>query len=166
MTRESEFKKSISQNRAFLAKRVFDLHLIIIEQAEDVYSKMGMIFPVTVSSVVLFLTTAKQASLSDISKALGQPHQLIAQRVKTLLKLGLIEGCQDENDKRKTLYHFTTKGKEQSELLDTYCIEAEIAFNDLSKELGLDFHQLLDRACKSLEETSFADRFPSYGEQK
>ena len=166
MTRESEFKNSISENRAFLAKRVFDLHLIIINQAEDVYSKMGMIFPVTVSSVVLFLTSAKQASLSDISKALGQPHQLISQRVKVLLKLGLIEGYQDENDKRRTLYQFTTDGKLQSELLETYCVEAEIAFNDLSEELGLDFHQLLNRACESLEKNSFANRFPSYGAQK
>lgn len=162
MSRENEFKKSISNNRAFLAKRVFDLHLLIIKQAEEVYIEMGMIFPVAVSSVVLFLTHAKQASLSEISKALDQPHQLIAQRVKTLLKLGIIECEKDKTDKRKTLYQFTLLGIEQSELQKIYNLEAEVAFNDLSSELGIDFHQLLNRACESLESKSFAKRFPSY----
>lgn len=165
MSRESEFKQSMEQNRAFTAKRVFDLHLLILKQAEDVYVSRGMIFPVAVSSVILFLSTAKRASLTEISKALGQPHQLIAQRVKILVKLALISGVQDPDDKRRTVYEFTEAGLSQRDLLIDYCSEAEVAFGDLSNELGVDLHEVLDKACKALENKSFAVRFPSYGEK-
>jgi DNA-binding MarR family transcriptional regulator len=165
MLQEEQFKNDISVNKAFMAKRVFDLHLLILKQAEEVYIRKEIVFPVAVSSVVLFLSSVDHASLAKISRALGQPHQLIAQRTKVLLKLGLIEGQQDPDDKRRTLYKLTQQGKEQSLLLNEYCIEAADAFNHLSEELGVDLHQLLDKAYKALETYSFAKRFPSYVEK-
>lgn len=164
MNIEEQFRKDISKNEAFMAKRVFDLHLLILKQAEEVYSNKGICFPVAVSSVMLFLSSIDAASLAQISRAMGQPHQLIAQRIKILLKLALIEGQQDKNDKRRTLYKLTPLGKEQGQLLDEYCIEAAQAFNHLSAELDVDLHDILDKACKALEMTSFAQRFPSFKE--
>jgi DNA-binding MarR family transcriptional regulator len=162
MSYEEEFRKGLSVNKAFMAKRVFDLHLLILKQAEQVYTDRGIVFPVSVSSTVLFIASVKGASLAAIARALGHPHQLIAQRVKTLLKLGLVIGRQDSHDKRRTFYKLTKAGQKQSELLNDYCTEAAIAFNHLSAELGVDLHQLLDRACTALDANSFAKRFPSY----
>jgi DNA-binding MarR family transcriptional regulator len=164
MNHEKEFKSSISVNKAFMAKRVFDLYLLILKQAEEVYQNKGMLFPVIVSSTILFLASVKSASLSQTAKALGQPHQLIAQRIKILLKLKMISSSPDINDKRRTLYKLTGLGKKQGALLDDYCLEAAVAFNDLSGELGLDLHQLLNQACEALEQKSFAQRFPSHKE--
>jgi hypothetical protein len=42
--------------------------------------------------LLLFLSSIEQASLTQIARTLGHPHQLIAQRVKILLKLKSIEG--------------------------------------------------------------------------
>lgn len=165
MLYEDKFRKSISTNKAFLAKRVFDLHLLILKQAEQVYQSKGMIFPVAVSSTILFFASVKSTSLAQIAKALGQPHQLISQRIKILLKLNMIVSSPDKKDKRRTLYKLTNLGKKHASLLDDYCIEAEIAFNDLSEELGIDLHQLLNKTCEALEKKPFAHRFPSYMEE-
>jgi DNA-binding MarR family transcriptional regulator len=164
MLHEEKFKQSLVTNKAFMAKRIFDLHLLILKQAEQVYQTKEMIFPVAVSSTLLFLASVKSASLAQTAKALGQPHQLIAQRIKTLLKLKLIVSSPDKNDKRRTLYKLTKLGKSQHALLDEYCLEAEVAFNDLSNELGIDLHHLLNRTYESLETKTFAQRFPSYQE--
>ncbi|MFT5521623.1 MAG: hypothetical protein ACI9IA_002227 [Enterobacterales bacterium] len=58
--------------KAFMEKRVFDLFLLILKQAEEVYQNKGMLFPVIVSSTILFLASVKSASLSQTAKALGK----------------------------------------------------------------------------------------------
>jgi hypothetical protein len=78
MKTEKRFRQHLSVNKVFLAKSVFDLHLLILKQAEEVYEIKGIVFPVAVSSVVLFLCSTQQASLTQIARALGHPHQLIA----------------------------------------------------------------------------------------
>lgn len=161
MNHEESFNAEIAVNAAFLSKRVYDFHLLINKQADKVYKNKGIIFPVATSSTVLFLSTIDSASLAQIARALDHPHQLIAQRVKALLKLELIEGTQDSKDKRRTLYHLTQTGLIQSQLLNDYCKEAADAFNSLSKEVGVDLHVTLNKACTALERTPFSERFPS-----
>jgi DNA-binding MarR family transcriptional regulator len=166
MNQEEKFRQSLTVNKAFMSKRLFDLHLLIQKQAVEIYQAKGMIFPITVSSTILFIASVNGATLTQSAKALGLPHQLIAQRMKILLKLKLVTSSPDSNDKRRTLYKLTKVGKEQLVLLDGYCSEAAIAFNDLSTELELDLHQVISQACEALEAKTFAQRFPSNEGQK
>lgn len=155
----NKFAQSLKHNRAFTAKLLFDLHLLITEQAADVYRDMGIIFPVSVSSTVLYLNSVEQASLTQIAKALSQPHQLISQRIKTLLKLDLLVKSSDKVDKRRTFYSLSSVGKQQGKLLKEYCYGAEVAFNNISEEIGVDLHELLNQSIDSLHKNSFSNRW-------
>lgn len=146
MSEESRFSNQIKSNNAFVAKSVFDLHSLIQSQSEALYIEKDMGFPVWASSTLLFLVSVDDASIMQISQALNLSHQLTSQRVKALLKLGLIEGIQDDNDKRRTLYHLTSKGQEKSKILELYCLDASQAFEDLSNEIGVDIQRVLTAA--------------------
>lgn len=162
MTEESRFSNQIRTNYAFVAKSVFDLHCLIQSQSEALYIEKDMGFPVWASSTLLFLVSVDDASIMQISQALNLSHQLTSQRVKALLKLGLIEGIQDDNDKRRTLYHLTSKGQEASEILNLYCLDAAEAFKDLSDEIGVDIQSVLNSAITVLQNKSLGKRFPEH----
>lgn len=160
MTEESRFSNQIKSNSAFVAKSVFDLHCLIQGQSEELYIKKEMGFPVWASSALLFLSGVENASIMQIAQALNLSHQLASQRVKILLKLELVDGVQDDNDKRRTLYHLTPKGQEKSEILNLYCLDAAQAFRDLSDEIDVDIQSVLNSAITALQNKSFGKRFP------
>lgn len=158
------FNRQIKSNYAFVAKTIFDLHCLIQSQSEELYEEREMGFPVWASSTLLLLETAKCASIMQISKELNLSHQLTSQRIKTLLNLELIEGVQDPKDKRRTLYHLTSKGQEKSKILDLYCLDAAQAFKDLSTEIGVDIQNILNSAIDALKNKPFGKRFPEHQE--
>ena len=162
MTRESHFSNQIRSNYAFMAKSVFDLHSLIQSQSEDLYTEKEMGFPVFASSTLLFLSNVEAASIMQISQGLNLSHQLASQRLKIMLKLKLVEGIKDDNDKRRTLYHLTLKGQEKSEILNLYCMDAAQAFKDLSDEIGVDIQSVLNSALTALQNKSFGKRFPEH----
>lgn len=166
MNNELQFLKELNINEAFLAKSVFNLHLLIQKQADDVYAAKGLEFPVVVSSTLLFLSSVNKASVTQIAKALDHTHQLAAQRIKILLKLSLIEITEDSKDKRATFYKLTKKGVKQSEVLNNYCLEATIAFNSLSDELGINLQATLNNAIQALNKKTLSERFPSLNKIK
>lgn len=161
MNENNDFTEYLNNSVAFTSKRLLDLFLLINEQADIVYKKIGIEFPVLVSSTVLFLSRNEKGTLTEISKGLGLSHQLVAQRIKILLKMELIEKRPLKSDKRKTNYELTEKGKKQSEILHLYCKGAEIAFNSLSQDVGVDLHTVIDNAIHSLIKKSFSERYES-----
>lgn len=162
MTKESHFSNQIRLNYAFMAKSVFDLHCLIQSQSEEIYTEKEMGFPVFASSTLLFLSNVESASIMQISQGLNLSHQLASQRLKIMLKLKLVEGIKDDNDKRRTLYHLTPKGKEKSEILNLYCLDAAQAFKDLSDEIGVDIQSVLNSAITALQNKPFGKRFPEH----
>jgi DNA-binding MarR family transcriptional regulator len=161
MNKESHFSNQIRSNYAFLAKTVFDLHSLIQAQSEKLYEEKELGFPVWASSTILMLASVKKASIMEISQGLNLSHQLTSQRIKTMLNLELVEGIQDPNDKRRTIYRLTRKGIEKSKILDMYCEDAEQAFKDLSTEVGCDIQSVLNSAISALKNKPFGDRFPA-----
>jgi len=155
----TDFEENINNNTAFTNKRLFDLFLLINEQAGNVYMKLGIDFPVSASSTVLFLSVKKKGTVTEIAKALGLSHQLIAQRLKSLLNLKLIEKQPSEQDKRKILYRLTPKGSEQALKLDNYCENAEKTFNELSDEVGVDLQSLINKTISALTSAPFHERY-------
>lgn len=162
MSKKSHFSNQISSNYAFLAKTVFDLHSLIQAQSEELYAEKELGFPVAASSTILLLSDVNEASIMEISQTLNLSHQLTSQRIKIMLNLKLVEGFQDEKDKRRTLYKLTSKGLEKSKILKLYCVDAEHAFKDLSNEVGADVQSILNSAIEALKHKPFGKRFPAH----
>lgn len=159
MSQNNTFAQSINHNVAFTNKRFMDFFMLVNEQADVVYKKIGITFPVPVSSTVMYLSANRQGSLTEIAKGLGLSHQLIAQRVKILLDLRLIEKHPARNDRRKMNYTLTEEGLRQSDILLQYCEGAEYAFNHLSEEMGVDMQNLINRAIDALHQKPFYQRY-------
>ncbi len=77
-------------------------------QSDELYLEKDMGFPVAVSSTLMYMSQKPNVSTTQVATALDITHQLVSQRIKILLKLGLIEGNTDEKDKRKTFYSLTS----------------------------------------------------------
>ena len=161
MTKQDNFKAELAASPAFTAKMALDFAMLVSRQAESVYQSMGISFPVTASSTVLYLTQVRAASLAEIARVLGHPHQLIAQRLKTLRKLELIESKPDRSDRRRTAHHLTKKGKTHGKRLQKYCSEADRIFSDLSDEIGVDLLSALRNAHATLQDLPLSRRFKS-----
>ena len=166
MPEARKFRESLEIDAAFTGKMALDFAFLIAAQAEDVYKNKGICFPVTVSSTLLYLTRVEEASLLEISAALGHQHQLVAQRIKILLKLELIEANADPLDKRKTLYRLNKAGKRQGKILQDYCSEAAEVFVELSNEVGVDLLGSLHQASTALQKTPLLERFVARSERK
>ncbi|WP_394222262.1 MarR family winged helix-turn-helix transcriptional regulator [Alteromonas gracilis] len=169
MSAKDKFSIQLKDNNAFLAKTVFDLHSLIQAQSDELYLEKNMGFPVSVSSTLMFLSQYSNVTTMQVATALNITHQLVSQRIKMLLKLGLIEGKADENDRRKTLYSLTATGQQKVQVLNLYCIDAANAFSSLSEEVGINLQSVLNAAIDALRKTPFGKRFPtnssSYDEQ-
>lgn len=160
------FEDRIAHNSAFLGKTAHDFALLILRQAESVYGRYGISFPVSVSSTVLYLSEARSASLLDIARGLDHPHQLIAQRIKILLKHDLVVGEKDPDDQRRTLYKLTVEGQKQAERLAAYCRDAAVVFDTLSNEVGGRLQAMIQQASDALKATPMAARFDALGAKK
>ncbi len=166
MQNPKKFQKALEIDAAFTGKMALDFAFLVAAQAEEVYKDKGLCFPVTVSSTLLYLTRVKVASLLEISSALNHQHQLVAQRIKILLKLELIEANSDPMDKRRTLYRLSKTGKRQGELLQDYCNEAAQVFIDLSNEVGVNLLDSLHQASTALQRTPLSERFVALNERQ
>ena len=69
---------------AYLGKLASQLTAVTSEQMQVIYAERGLAIPVLVSSVLHYVFKHEDASLSDIARALGLQHQLVAQRIKKL----------------------------------------------------------------------------------
>lgn len=152
------FQTEMATDDAFLAKMAMDFAQLAAKQAGPVYLDMGICFPVSMSSTMLYLNRVDDASLVEMARALDHPHQLVARRIKELLKLELIVGVQDPHDRRRTLYRLTDEGREQGARLEAYRRDAGPAFHDLSAELGVNLIGLLGEAIRLLHAVPLGER--------
>jgi DNA-binding MarR family transcriptional regulator len=164
---KSKFYNSDLIHKAYTGKKSLDFSYLVLAQVETVYRNKGMVFPVVTSSTLLYLSEQGSASLTEIAKALQFPHQVIAQRINSLSKLDLLEKHPDPNDKRRSEYHLTRKGKDQAARLAAYNIEAAAVFQSVFDDAGVDIGAALDSGCAALEEKTMAERFIEiFGTQK
>lgn len=148
---------------SFLPKLAFDFVSMVEKQAGIVYQQMELIIPVITSSTLILIAEQGTASLLEIARGLGIPHQLAAQRVKALLKLQVIVADKDSADKRRTNYQLTTLGTQQHQILLTYLDHADKVFAALTEEFGVDLMEVLTAVNKSFVERPLANRIPEGG---
>lgn len=153
---------SIEENinqKALLGKRAEDLSNLIEQQTQPIFDSLGIIVPIKSCSTLLTLLELEQASLVDIAKQLGQSHQLVKQKLPKLMKLGLIQQHSDKEDKRRTLYSLTNKGKQQSKKIKEYLKQSAALVDSISEEIGVDIFEAIDKAAGALQGKSLWYRF-------
>ena len=143
---------------AFVANTLERLAALIVEQGEDLFRDAGLTFPARAASTVLLLGERARLSAADLAKTLGQPHQLVTQRVNLLVELGIVSRTGDSRDARRRILVLTAKGKRQFEELKTRLALAETAFAALFAEIGCNLPDVALRAIAALERSSVRAR--------
>jgi DNA-binding MarR family transcriptional regulator len=146
-----------NNSKSFIGKQADDLSNLIREQIKPIYESLGIVVPVKSCSVIHYLNQFDDLSVTDLAKHLKQSHQLVKQKLPKLLNLGLIEQRADENDKRRSTYHFTAEGKHQAQLLDKISLIS--VYQHLSDEIGADLHKVLNKAIIGLKQKDLLTRF-------
>ena len=146
-------------HEAYLGKRLQDLLGLSHQQMQQVYEQRGLVIPVEGSSTLQALAPGARLALADLSRDLGQPHQLVAQRLRKLAALELVKSQPDQNDRRRTEYVLTPRGEDQWRLLDALMNEAVEVNRALFAEIGVDLISGLEAATEALEQRSFLERF-------
>ena len=143
---------------AFVANTLERLASLIVEQGDVLLRDAELDFPSRAASTVLLLGERARISAADLVKALGQPHQLVTQRVDLLIKLGIVSRADDSGDARRRILVLTSKGKRQFERLKPCLAHAEAAFAALSAEIGCDLSGAALSAIAALGRSSVLDR--------
>ncbi|ACV26431.1 MarR family winged helix-turn-helix transcriptional regulator [Kangiella koreensis] len=146
-------------NKALLGKRAEDLSNLIEQQTQPIFDSLGIIVPIKSCSTLLCLQEVAHSSLADIARKLEQSHQLVKQKLPKLIKLGLIKQQPDKEDKRRTLYSLTTKGISQTSKIQTYLAQSEQLVESISKDVGIDVFEAIDKAIKTMQEKTLWERY-------
>lgn len=144
---------------AYLGKLASQLTAITSEQMQAIYRERGIEFPVLVSSTLHYVFKNQGASLSDIARGLGLPHQLVAQRVKKLQASHLVEKRADPDDARRTQYGLTDAGAVQACLLVECMEDTAVVYRALFKEIDCDLIAALSSAIEAVRAKPLTVRF-------
>lgn len=142
---------------SFLGRLSEALSAKIEDQTRDLFDDAGIMIPVKSCSLLTALRQAGEASAAELSRALGQSHQLVVQKCPALLRLGLITQHADPVDARRKLFRLTDAGAAQMTLLDTYTAGISAIYERLFEETG-DTHAVLLKTLKALEDRPLRER--------
>ncbi|MFB9375239.1 MarR family winged helix-turn-helix transcriptional regulator [Algimonas porphyrae] len=149
--------------QAYLGKAAHDLVRLTSDQVADIYDRRQIIIPVELSSTLHSLSLKSGSSLTEIASTLGLPHQLVAQRVRKLISLGLLERRPDATDGRRFELHLTDYGHDQADRLRVCMRDMSRVYEGLYEEIGCDLPAILGAAMKAIRDHSLVDRFESRG---
>lgn len=145
--------------QAYLGKAAQDLVRVTSDQVADIYDRRNIIIPVELSSTLHGLSQNVGGSLTEIALMLDLPHQLVAQRVRKLMALGLLERRPDPNDRRRFTLHLTNYGQDQADRLCVCMRDMSRVYRDLYSEIGCDLPAAMSDAIKAIGARSLAQRF-------
>lgn len=144
----------------FLGRTVERLSVLIAEQSKAVFDNIGIVIPVRSCSLMTVLSNLDVASASDLARELGHSHQLVMQKIPKLLRLGLIQHGNDENDARRRIFRLTDEGVEQLAKFEKCRADLRDAYEGLFAEVG-DVRELVVRTADALVERPLAKRTKS-----
>ena len=144
---------------AYLGKHALQLMMRTSEQMQVVYGQRGLEFPIEASSTLHFLMLQDGSSLVEVAKGLDLQHQLVAQRVKKLIALGLVEKQPDPVDARRTALVLTANGRDQARALVACMEDTAVIYRDLFREIGCDLTAALGDALSAIRTKPLTERF-------
>ncbi|EGF90908.1 marR family protein [Asticcacaulis biprosthecium C19] len=146
----------------FLGRDVERLSVLIAEQSKIVFDAMGIVIPVRSCSAMTVLATLGTASASDLARELGCSHQLVMQKLPKLVRLGLIQHRNDDDDARRKIFQLTDEGVSQLAKFERCAAQIRTAYNELFAEVG-DVRHLVDRTADALNARPLDKRIKSPG---
>jgi len=146
----------------FLGRKTEELGALIETQIAPIFLDFGIRIPVRSCSLMVVIEELGSASAADVSKQLGQSHQLVMQKLPALIRLGFLRDEPDPNDRRRKVLKLTRSGLGQMALLEKHAELIEQAYADLNEELGVDVYPIVVAAIKALEGRSLAQRVERY----
>jgi DNA-binding MarR family transcriptional regulator len=145
-------------SNAFLANRLDRLADLIATQGEEMLRDAGLNMPSRTVSLILLIGERGHVSAADAASILGQPHQLVTQRVDVLLDGALIARTDDPADGRRKILALTARGRDQHARLSALLSATSEVFGALFEEIGCDLSSMAARAMEALDRTSLRDR--------
>ena len=136
----------------------------IVEQGDDLLHDAGLAFPSRAVSTMLLLGETGGASAADIARELGQPHQLVTQRVELLIGLGVITRTDDSSDARRKLLKLTPQGRQQFQRLKKRLALADKAITSFFEDIDCDLSAAASRAMDALSRSSLLERVHAFEE--
>lgn len=133
----------------FLGRAVERLSVLIEEQSQLVFDTMGIVIPVRSCSLMTVLAALGTASASDLARELGHSHQLVIQKIPKLIRLGLVQHRDDDEDARRRIFSCTDEGLAQLQKFEQCKSLIRDAYAGLFAEVG-DVRQFVDRATEAL----------------
>lgn len=143
---------------AFVAHLADRLSHQIGKESAELTARAGVMAPERTHSVMLFLAAHPPATLAEIARIDGQPHQLLAARMAPLEHLGLIERTEDPADRRRRPYRLTELGKEDAARIERAAREIAGAMGGLFEEMEVDLIAVLDEAIERLRRVPLVER--------
>lgn len=136
---------------AFLGRAVERLSALIADQSKAVFDAAGLVIPVRSCSLMMVLAKLGTASAADLARELEHSHQLVMQKIPKLIRLGLIEQCDDDDDARRRVFHLTDEGISQLAIFERCAKRIVMAYQELFEEVG-DIRRLVDRTIAALND--------------
>ncbi|MEL7198205.1 MAG: hypothetical protein AAGL10_07800 [Pseudomonadota bacterium] len=152
------FYKRLPYDQAFIGARAMRLSNIIARQGDEYYEGAGLTVPSRTTSTILFIGNNGPSSLVEIARALGEQHQLTAQRTALLEDLSILQRKSDPNDQRRKLFELTKRGAAEAAFAEDLCRKVMDVLDDLNNELGFDLGEALDAAYRALSRKSLIER--------
>ena len=157
------FVENHTIKQAYLGKAAQDLVRVTSDQVAEIYDRRQIIIPVELSSTLHSLSLKNGASLTEIASTLGLPHQLVAQRVRKLMALGLLERRPDQKDGRRYELHLSDYGHDQADRLRVCMRDMSRVYEGLYEEIGCDLPAILSVAIQAIRDNSLVERFEVQG---
>ena len=145
-------------NGAFIANKLRRVVDLIALQGTDLLQDAGVVIPSQSLSCVLFIGDEGPASAADVADALRHPHQVVTQRVETLIKLKLLKRMNDPADGRRKLLVLTAAGRTQHERMKARLREIETAFTGLFEEISCDPADMATKMLNALHAKPMLER--------
>lgn len=142
---------------SFLGRLSEALSLRIEEQTRALFDSAGIVVPVRSCSLLTALGQAREASVAELARTLGQSHQLVLQKCPALLRLSLITQQADPADARRKLLRLTDEGRAQLGRIDAYRTRIAGVYRHLFDEVG-DAHGAILRTLEALETRPLRER--------
>ena len=143
---------------AFLAMYLHRLRRLVSAQCDVLFDQHGIRAPSQGTSVFLYLSERKRASITELATALDYSHQLMNQRLALLEELGYVERQSDPADGRKVLFRLTRSGSVEARRIARVIPIAAAALNDLFEELGVNLREQVENAGRLLEQRTVLQR--------
>lgn len=147
-----------SLGEAFLAHRFRRLSEAFVDDIQAFLQTAGVKAPARGFSTLMLLDAAPGQSVTQIADSLKLSHPLIIHLLSQLESLDIVRFTADDNDRRRRLVFLTELGRAEARRLRAARPTIEAAYATLSREIGVDLRDLVDRLDMALARQTLEQR--------